>query len=310
VDREASCYRRTIYLEGHNGVCEVSLHPDGNALKVSIHFPETRLLFAIVERMRSMFDLDADWREITACLKTDTLLRPLLLQSPGLRPPGCWNGFELAVRAILGQQVTVKGATTLTGRLVEKFGKPLCSPTKNQNHLPAIPGLTHIFPAPDAIAEADVASIGLPAARAESLRALARAVAANRIAFTGVVDAADFRRQLCELPGIGSWTAEYVAMRALRDPDAFPSSDLGLLKAAGIKSPRELEARAEPWRPWRAYAAMCLWTGLGSGSGNGLVNGLSSSVDQGLKSKPAAMRPARKRERKMPSEQPGRVASA
>ena len=310
VDHAASCYRRTIHMEGHNGICEVSLHPGGNALKVSIHFPETRLLFAIVERMRSMFDLDADWREITACLKTDPLLRPLLLQSPGLRPPGCWNGFELAVRAILGQQVTVKGATTLTGRLVEKFGKALhaASPGRLTSRSAAgdTPGLTHIFPVPEAIAEADVASIGLPAARAESIRAIARAVAANRISFTGVVDAVEFRRQLCELPGIGPWTAEYVAMRALRDPDAFPSSDLGLLKAAAIESPRELEARAEPWRPWRAYAAMCLWNGLG----NGLGNSLGSSLDQGLKNKPVLMKTAGKREQKTPLEQPGRVASA
>ena len=236
--------------------------------------------------------------------------RPLLLQSPGLRPPGCWNGFELAVRAILGQQVTVKGATTLTGRLVEKFGKALhaASPGRLTSRSAAgdTPGLTHIFPVPEAIAEADVASIGLPAARAESIRAIARAVAANRISFTGVVDAVEFRRQLCELPGIGPWTAEYVAMRALRDPDAFPSSDLGLLKAAAIESPRELEARAEPWRPWRAYAAMCLWNGLG----NGLGNRLGGSLDQGLKNKPVLMKTAGKREQKTPLEQPGRVASA
>ena len=144
---------------------------------MSIHFAETRLLFAIVERVRSMFDLDADWREIADCLKTDPLLRPLLKQSPGLRPPGAWDGFELAVRAILGQQVTVKGATTLTGRLVQKFGNRIQPEAKNHDRSAAyISGLTHLFPTPEVIAEADVASIGLPAARAESIRALARAV--------------------------------------------------------------------------------------------------------------------------------------
>ncbi len=275
VDQASASYRRTLQIDGNSGACEVTLHPEGHALKVSIHFAETRLLFAIVERLRSMFDLDADWREIAGCLKTDPLLRPMLLQSPGLRPPGAWDGFELAVRAILGQQVTVKGATTLTGRLVQKFGKPLQSGQKNQGEAPKLSGLTHLFPTPEVIAEADVASIGLPAARAESIRALARAVSTRQIAFSGVMDAMEFRRQLCELPGIGAWTAEYIAMRALRDPDAFPSSDLGLLKAAQVKSPRELEARSEPWRPWRAYAAMCLWNRLGSGLGNGLGSKLT-----------------------------------
>ncbi len=264
VDLVSASYRRTLQIDGSSGACEVTLHPGGHALKVSIHFAETRLLFAIVERVRSMFDLDADWREIAACLKTDPLLRPMLLQSPGLRPPGAWDGFELAVRAILGQQVTVKGATTLTGRLVQKFGEPLQPVQKNQSEASTISDLTHLFPTPEVIAQTDVASIGLPGARAESIRALARAVSTRQIVFSGVIDAMEFRRQLCELPGIGAWTAEYIAMRALRDPDAFPSSDLGLLKAAQAKSSRELEARSEPWRPWRAYAAMCLWRSLGS----------------------------------------------
>jgi AraC family transcriptional regulator of adaptative response / DNA-3-methyladenine glycosylase II len=285
VDQAAASYRRTLQIDGSSGVCEVTLHPEGHALKVSIHFSEARLLFAIVERLRSMFDLDADWREIAACLKTDPLLRPMLLQSPGLRPPGAWDGFELAVRAILGQQVTVKGATTLTGRLVQKFGKALHAADKalhaadkNQTQVRVISGLTHFFPTPEVIAEADVASIGLPAARAESIRALAQAVSTRQIVFSGVMDAVEFRRQLCELPGIGAWTAEYVAMRALRDPDAFPSSDLGLLKAAQVKSSRELEARSEPWRPWRAYAAMYLWNQLANGLGRVLGNSAGRSL--------------------------------
>ncbi len=278
VDQVSASYRRTLQMDGSSGACEVTLHPEGRALKVSIHFAETRLLFSIVERLRSMFDLDADWREIAACLKTDPLLQPMLLQSPGLRPPGAWCGFELAIRAILGQQVTVKGATTLTGRLVQKFGKPLQSCQKNRIEVSTMSGLTHLFPTPQVIAEADVASIGLPAARAESIRALARAVSTRQITFSGVTDAVEFRRQLCELPGIGAWTAEYIAMRALRDPDAFPSSDLGLLKATQVKSSRELEARSEPWRPWRAYAAMYLWTGLGSGLGSRLTSVDESST--------------------------------
>ncbi|HYL34869.1 MAG TPA: 3-methyladenine DNA glycosylase 2, partial [Bryobacteraceae bacterium] len=159
---------------------------------------------------------------------------------PGLRLPGCWDAFELAVRAILGQQVTVKGATTLTGRLVERFGAPRA----------------------DVLADADLAGIGLPKARAESIRAFARAVSDGQIRFDASVAAPEFVARLCELPGIGAWTANYIAMRALGDPDAFPASDLGLLKAAGASSPRRLEQIAEAWRPWRSYAALYLWESL------------------------------------------------
>jgi len=160
--------------------------------------------------------------------------------------------------------------------------------TKNQTQVRVISGLTHLFPTPQVIADADVASIGLPAARAESIRSLARAVSSKEIAFTGVIDATEFRRQLCELPGIGAWTAEYIAMRALRDPDAFPPSDLGLLKAATMRSPRELEARAEAWRPWRAYASMYLWGGLGNSVTRSLVRAAGSAVGSAVKSEGTA----------------------
>ena len=151
--------------------------------------------------------------------------KPLLAQLSGLRVPGAWDTFELSVRAILGQQVTVKGATTLAGRIVEKFGG---------------------FPSPQAMAEDDLSGIGLPAARARSLRAVAEAFATRSIRF-----AEDLRG----LPGIGDWTAQYIAMRAFNEPDAFPSGDLGLIRAAG----RDVEKQSEAWRPWRGYAAMHLW---------------------------------------------------
>ena len=170
--------------------------------------------------------------------------------SPGLRVPGCWDGFELATRAILGQQVTVKGATTLAGRLVRAFGRTAS----------ASAGLTHIFPRPETLADTRLNSIGLPAARAETIRALARAVCDRQIGFEGIVDCDAFLSRLCELPGIGQWTAQYVAMRALGEPDAFPVGDIGLLRALELKTARQLQARAEPWRPWRAYAAMYLWS--------------------------------------------------
>jgi AraC family transcriptional regulator of adaptative response / DNA-3-methyladenine glycosylase II len=242
-------YWRTISVNGSDGYFEVSLDEEHAALVARIEFSDPQLLFFIVERIRAMFDLNADWATIVHALKSDPTLARAMETAPGLRVPGSWNGFELTVRAILGQQVTVKGATALAGRLAAKFGKPFSGPA----------GLTHIFPTADVLADSKLAGVGLTGARAETIRALARALASGKIDFEGVVDTEKFLEQLCEIPGIGKWTAQYVAMRALREPDGFPSSDLGLLRALKLKSYRELESRAEAWRPWRAYAAMYLW---------------------------------------------------
>jgi AraC family transcriptional regulator of adaptative response / DNA-3-methyladenine glycosylase II len=171
-----------------------------------------------------------------------------------LRVPGCWHGFELATRAILGQQITVKGATSLAGRIARTFGRPFS----------AAAGLTHLFPTPDVLADADLVSVGLTKARAQTIRDFARAVRDGQINFEGIVDTDAFLSRLCEIRGIGKWTAQYVAMRALGEPDAFPSGDLGLLRGAGLANPRELEHHAEAWRPWRAYAAMYLWSVAGT----------------------------------------------
>jgi AraC family transcriptional regulator of adaptative response / DNA-3-methyladenine glycosylase II len=246
---EAGRYRRTISLNGRDGYFEVALDPGRDALDVRIEFGDPHSLFFIVERIRAMFDLNADWAAIVQSLRPDRGLAGRVDADPGLRVPGCWNGFELATRAILGQQITVKGATALAGRLVSAFGKPF----------PSANGLTHLFPRPDVLAGANLARIGLPRARAETIRALARAVANGAVSFEGVVDSEPFLDRLCEIPGIGKWTAQYIAMRALGEPDAFPSTDLGLLHAMAVDSARELEERAEAWRPWRAYAAMYLW---------------------------------------------------
>jgi AraC family transcriptional regulator of adaptative response / DNA-3-methyladenine glycosylase II len=243
------CYRRSISLNGNHGYLEISLDEANNALAARVQFGDSRSLFFITERIRSMFDLNADWTAIVQTLKSDPVLSARVEAVPGLRVPGCWSGFELAIRAILGQQVSVKGATTLAGRLVKTFGKPFS----------AAGGITHIFPEPQALVDANIASIGLPNARAETIRSLARAVCDKRINFDSVVDSVDFLVRLCEIPGIGTWTAQYIAMRALGEPDAFPSSDLGLLRALDFKSARQLERRAEAWRPWRAYAAVHLW---------------------------------------------------
>jgi AraC family transcriptional regulator of adaptative response / DNA-3-methyladenine glycosylase II len=242
-------YRRSISLHGGDGYFEVSLDEDRRALSVHIQFDDSRALFLIVERIRRMFDLSADWQTIAARLRTDLALARKVQDVPGLRVPGCWDGFELATRAILGQQITVKGATALAGRIVSAFGRPFS----------AIGGLTHLFPSPEVLADAKLASVGLTSARAETVRALARAVCDGRISFEGIAESHAFLTRLCEIPGIGPWTAQYVAMRALGEPDAFPSGDLGLLRALNPGGVRELERRSEAWRPWRAYAAMYLW---------------------------------------------------
>ena len=246
---ENSAYRRTFSLQGEAGWLEASLSQDADAIDLRIHCAQPRWLFLIVERVRDMFDLAADPDQFARQVKNDPLLGPRVKSAPGLRVPGSWDGFELAIRAILGQQVTVRGASTLAGRLVREFGNPI----------DGAPGLTRLFPSAKQLADENLSRIGLPKARANTIRSLAQAVDAGKISFASVADVEEFMVRFRELPGIGDWTAQYVAMRALRAPDAFPASDLGLLRAAGMGSARELEVRAEAWRPWRAYAAMYLW---------------------------------------------------
>jgi AraC family transcriptional regulator of adaptative response / DNA-3-methyladenine glycosylase II len=260
---ESGTYRRSISMNGSDGSLEVSLDEGKDALIVRVQFGDPRSLFFIIERIRAMFDLNADWAAIVRTLRADPALSGRLEAVPGLRVPGCWDGFELATRAILGQQISVKGATTLLGRMARAFGRSF----------PAAGGLTHFFPAPEVLADAQLTSIGLTRARAETIRTLARAVCDRQVSFEGIVDADAFLARLCEIPGIGKWTAQYVAMRALREPDAFPSGDLGLRRALAADSPQHLEQRAEAWRPWRAYAAMYLWSFAGEST-------LSSSQTQ------------------------------
>jgi AraC family transcriptional regulator of adaptative response / DNA-3-methyladenine glycosylase II len=283
---ENGSYRRSISLNGRDGYFEVSLDEGRPALIVRIEFGDPHSLIFIVERIRAMFDLTADWSAIVQYLRTDPALAERVESDPGIRVPGSWNGFELATRAILGQQITVKGATALAGRLVSSFGKPFS----------AANGLTHLFPGPEVLAEAKLSSIGLPGARAETIGALARAVCDGKIRFEGIADSDTFLTRLCEVPGIGKWTAQYVAMRALGEPDAFPSSDLGLLRAMGLETARELEHRAEAWRPWRAYAAMYLWKIFGESkvrgdraSGKDFSKTKKIAVEQSLPEQPVAM---------------------
>lgn len=202
----------------------------------------------VVARCRRLLDLDADPAAIGEALSADPLLAPLVAEAPGLRVPGAYDGFELAVRAVLGQQVSVAGARTLAGRLVVRCGKPL--ETANGT-------LTHVFPTAEAVAEADLSGLGLTGSRERTLRAVASAVASGEIDLAGGGDLAETAERLLALPGIGAWTVAYIKMRALRDPDAFPETDLVLGRIlARYGADRKATDR---WRPWRAYAAVHLW---------------------------------------------------
>ena len=248
-------YHRTIELDGAVGMIAVAHQAERNRLRVKIRFPRVAALPTIIARLRRMFDLGADPAVIGAVLSHDPVLAPLVAARPGLRVPGAWDAFELGVRAIAGQQITVGAATKLTGRIVQQYGSLLADAAN-------CPGLTHSFPSPSVLAGA---SLGfMPAARAASMVRLAAAFAANPALFERGADVDASVERLCALPGIGPWTAHYIAMRALREPDAFPAADIGLLRAMdggyGRPSPAALLARAERWRPWRAYAALHLWT--------------------------------------------------
>lgn len=258
---EARRYRRTIALGGEHGTIEVAPVPGRAELAATIRFPDVRALPSILARIRRVFDLGADIAAITAQLAKDPQLARLIADRPGLRVPGAWDGFELAVRAVLGQQITVKAARRLAGKLVAAYGEALApgaAPAEGD-------GLTLVFPGPDRLANANLAILGMPRSRAATLAALAGHALAEPRLFEREHDLAGALARLRALPGIGEWTGQYIAMRALREPDAFPASDLGLLRAMASAdgtrpTPSALRARAEAWRPWRAYAAQHLWT--------------------------------------------------
>jgi AraC family transcriptional regulator of adaptative response / DNA-3-methyladenine glycosylase II len=257
------CYRRTLRLPRGYGI--VALAPAGGQIECRLRLADLRDLTAAVQRCRRLLDLDADPTAPTERLAGDPLLAPLVRAAPGLRLPGAVDGAELAVRAVLGQQISVRAARTAASRLTLALGEQLPAPDGT---------LTHLFPAAAAIAAADPSALpGAPPRRRATLQALARLLAEGELSIDPGSDRAELRARLLALPGIGPWTVEYIAMRALCDPDAFLPTDLGVRRALqalggadpalrGGCSPRDAERLAERWRPWRAYALQHLWGSL------------------------------------------------
>jgi AraC family transcriptional regulator of adaptative response / DNA-3-methyladenine glycosylase II len=257
AEDDAQIYSRVIELDGKTGTISVSHAPEESALRVVVRFSRLNGLSTIVTRIRRMFDLSADPAAIATALSADPLLAPLVAARPGLRVPGGWDGFEVAVRAVLGQQITVKAATQLATRLVSTVGEPV--PDRTQ-----IPGLTHAFPRPERLKSAALAGLNMPAARAAALAGVASAVIEDGRLFDPRRDLADAVQRLRGLPGIGEWTAQYIAMRALGESDAFLAGDVAVQRRLSPPNGRRLAiarvlARAEGWRPWRAYAVLHLW---------------------------------------------------
>ncbi|CAB3770196.1 DNA-3-methyladenine glycosylase family protein [Paraburkholderia solisilvae] len=254
---EDGAYRRAIEWSGDAGTLQVALHPRKRCLVATIDGAAARHAQALATPISRMFDLHADPRAIGGILANDPWLAPLVDAAPGLRVPGAWSGFELVVRAIVGQQVSVKAATTIIGRLVERAGRRIEDHPHERT--------AWRFPTPAALARADLAKIGMPGKRVAALQGFAQAVADGTVPLDQPsADTATLRSALLALPGIGPWTVEYVAMRAWRDADAWPAWDLVLMQSIAARDPAlirptQQRTRTDAWRPWRAYAAMHLW---------------------------------------------------
>ncbi len=250
---EPGLYRRTVDVGGAKGAVEIRADESGG-LHLNARLDSVAALGAVVRRARHVFDLDADPHAISTHLARDPKLRALVNDQPGLRVPGAFDGFEVAVRAILGQQVSVKAATTLAGRLAARFGDPVA--------VAPFSWLERRFPTAQALADAPVSEIGLSQRRAATITLLARHVATGSIVLDGTADLDETKAKLLELPGLGPWTVSYIAMRALRDPDTFLPTDLGIKHALERLGIDPKTHRDERWRPWRSYATLYLWTSL------------------------------------------------
>ena len=253
----AGRYRRTVVFTKSKGIVEIEPMTTSNAVRIHVQINDLSDLNLLVQRCRRFFDLDADPGAIASVLRVDPFLTPLVDAHPGLRVPGAINGFEFAIRAIIGQQISVAGARTLVGRLVTALGEPLATSDGS---------LTHTFPSPEVVAEANMSELGITQKRITALQALAQSVVRKELVLDASADREETAIRLQALPGVGPWTAAYIAMRALSDPDAFPASDLGVRRAFehyGLAADsKSIVQRAEAWRPWRAYATQHLWANL------------------------------------------------
>lgn len=259
-----SGYARTFMLEGAQGAWAVEPAP-GQQLRVTVQTTDPAVLPQILYRVRRLFDLDTDPRPIDAHFRADPVLGSLAGAHPGLRVPGAWDGFELAVRAVLGQQISVAAATALAGKLVQSRGRALSAPVRG---LPLKDcTLTHLFPDATCLEGAQIS--GMPRSRAATLSSLASRALDDRGLFGPYTDLQTAIARLRSMSGVGEWTAQYIAMRALREPDAFPATDIALQRALAGTGERpaaaEMLARAQAWRPWRAYAALHLWAAQARG---------------------------------------------
>ena len=253
---DATHYRRTVAIGAAKGWIAVSMNPGNDALNVEMSPSLTPIIGTVIGRVKQLFDLGAAPDSVRLVLRQDDILAATVRRLPGLRVAGAFDGFELAVRTVLGQQVSIKGASTIAGRWAAAFGEPIATPYAELNRL-----------APTAermsgVSADEIAALGMVGARARCLVGLAQAVAQQKVVLTFAANVEEQIESLMRLPGIGHWTANYIAMRALHWPDAFPTGDLVLMRAAQ-SSQKQLQQRSEAWRPWRAYAAHYLWNSVG-----------------------------------------------
>ncbi len=267
-------YARTFELNGIQGHALACFSKENNTVKLRIFYPQFSKQNLIINRFRALFDLLADSNRIDTSLASDSFLKHRIKRFPGLRVPGCWSGFEVAVRAILGQQVSVRAASTLVARLAARHGKPYQfgaeefegvreKGVRGRITYPKVDGLDYTFPESEQLVDADLAGLGIVGQRIEAIRTVALMLCNKKLRIHGDVNTEEFVNTICTVKGIGEWTAQYIAMRALNDPNAFPHSDLILRRAAAppgeTLSPKQLLRKAEAWQPWRAYAGILLW---------------------------------------------------
>ncbi len=253
---EENTYQRSIEINGGFGFIQVMPAKSRPYLIVRMQLPANTQQTAVIDRVRRIFDIDADPKRIIKILKQDPILKPAVRAAPGLRVPSGWDPFELAVRAVLGQQISVKAASTVAGRIAQRFGEPVIFKELSK--------ITHAFPRPEILRNADLSAIGLTTARAQTIRDLAAASCDGKLPDSSCNGLEAIVKSLTAIRGIGKWTAQYIAMRAFGERDAFPEGDLGLRhsvsRSKSLISSAELSRIAERWRPWRAYACMYLWS--------------------------------------------------